>query len=55
VAGRVEAVMVDVGDAVKAGQELVKLDPKFFQIELDLRQAELQGGARYAPISRKAR
>ncbi len=42
VAGRVEAVMVDVGDAVKVEQELVKLDPKFFQIELDLRQAELK-------------
>lgn len=42
VPGRVEAVMVDVGDEVKVEQELVKLDPKFFQIELDLRQAELK-------------
>lgn len=39
VPGRVEAVMVDVGDEVKVEQELVKLDPKFFQIELDLRHA----------------
>lgn len=52
VAGRVEEVFVDVGDVVKAKQELVKLDPKFFQIELDLRLAELQAAKVRADQSR---
>lgn len=42
VAGRVEAVMVDVGDKVKKGQELVRLERSFFEIEIDQRKAELE-------------
>lgn len=42
VAGRVEEVFVDVGDGVKAGDPLVKLDSKFYQIDLDQRRAELE-------------
>ena len=41
VSGRVHKVLVDVGDVVKAGQELLKLDPEFFQIEVTQRRAEL--------------
>jgi membrane fusion protein (multidrug efflux system) len=41
VAGRVEKVFVEVGDVVKEGQELVQLETKFFDIELNLRRAEL--------------
>lgn len=41
VSGRVQQVLVDVGDLVKAGQELLKLDPEFFQIEVTQRKAEL--------------
>lgn len=41
VAGRVEEVFVEIGDAVKAGDPLVKLDAKFYQIDRDQRQAEL--------------
>ncbi len=40
VSGRVQQVMVDVGDRVKAGEELLKLDPEFFQIEVIQRTAE---------------
>ena len=42
VAGRVEEVFVDVGDTVKADDPLLKLDAKFFQIDLDQRKAELE-------------
>lgn len=42
VTGRVEAVLVDVGDRVRAGQELVRIDPTFFNIELDQRKAEVE-------------
>jgi multidrug efflux pump subunit AcrA (membrane-fusion protein) len=41
VSGRVAEVLVNVGDEVVAGQELVRLDPVFFQIALDSRQADL--------------
>lgn len=41
VAGRVEEVFVEIGDAVKAGDPLVRLDSKFYQIDLDQRHAEL--------------
>jgi membrane fusion protein (multidrug efflux system) len=41
VSGRVQQVMVDVGDLVKGGQELLKLDPEFFRIEVTQRTAEL--------------
>lgn len=41
VSGRVAEVLVNIGDEVAAGQELVRLDPVFFQIALDSRQAEL--------------
>lgn len=41
VSGRVQQVMVDVGDRVQAGQELLKLDPEFFRIEVIQRTADL--------------
>ncbi len=41
VSGRVELVLVDVGDVVKKGQELVRLDPVFFGIERSQRVADL--------------
>jgi membrane fusion protein, multidrug efflux system len=41
VSGRVQTVLVDVGDVVTEGQELLKLDPEFFRIEVVQRQAEL--------------
>ncbi len=40
VAGRVEAVLVDVGDTVKKGQELVRLERNFFDIEMAQRDAD---------------
>ncbi|MBI4083027.1 MAG: efflux RND transporter periplasmic adaptor subunit [Candidatus Lambdaproteobacteria bacterium] len=42
VSGRVGRVLVDVGDRVKAHQELVRLEPEFFEIELAQRKAGLQ-------------
>lgn len=53
VAGRVAEVLVDAGDVVKAGQELVKLDPRFFQIDLDLRRAELEAAKVRADQARR--
>lgn len=41
VSGRVLNVLVDVGDVVKTGQELVKLDPAFFRIEVSQRKADV--------------
>lgn len=35
VSGRVEAVLVDVGDVVRAGQEVVRLDARLLSIEVD--------------------
>lgn len=48
VSGRVEAVLVDVGDHVKKGQPLVILDQKFFAIAI----AEAQAGLRSAILER---
>lgn len=42
VAGRVQEVLVNVGDVLRAGQELVRLDPTFFEIEVKQRQADLE-------------
>ncbi len=42
VSGRVQEVLVDVGDIVRAGQVLVRIDPVFFQIEVAQRQADLE-------------
>lgn len=42
VSGRVQDVLVDVGDTVKKGQELVRIDATFFQIELEQRKADLE-------------
>ena len=52
VAGRVEEVFVEIGDAVKAGDPLVKLDSKFYQIDLDQRKAELDAAKVRAAQSR---
>jgi membrane fusion protein (multidrug efflux system) len=41
VSGRVEEVLVDVGDAVKKGQALVRLDAVLFKLEAAQREAEL--------------
>ncbi len=41
VSGRVKQVLVDVGNVVKKGQELVLLDPVFFGIERSQRAADL--------------
>jgi membrane fusion protein, multidrug efflux system len=38
----VQEVLVDVGDLVKQDQELLKLDPEFFRIEVIQRTAELE-------------
>ncbi len=40
--GRVASVSVDVGSAVKKGQELLRLDSTFFDIELQQARAELE-------------
>ena len=42
VSGRVLKVLVDVGDTVKAGQELVQLEPALFEIEVAQRRADLE-------------
>ncbi len=42
VSGRVLEVLVDVGDVVRAGQELVKLEPALFEIEVAQRRADLE-------------
>lgn len=42
VSGRVQEVLVDVGDAVTLGQDLVKIDPVFFEIDVSLRKADLE-------------
>lgn len=42
VAGRVAEVLVDVGDIVRTGQELVRLDPTFFAIEVEQRKADVE-------------
>ncbi len=42
VSGRVREVLVDVGAAVKKDQELVRLDPALFEIELTQRKADLE-------------
>lgn len=39
--GRVDEVLVDVGDFVEAGQPIVKLDAKFYDLEVRERAAEL--------------
>lgn len=42
IGGRIQTVLVDVGDSVKKGQELVRIDPKFIEIELAQRKAEIE-------------
>lgn len=42
VSGRVEEVLVDVGDVVKKDQVLVRLDPVFFDIEVAQARAKLE-------------
>jgi membrane fusion protein (multidrug efflux system) len=39
--GRVEEVLVDVGDRVQKGAVLVRIDPTFFELELEQRKADL--------------
>ncbi|MBI5368970.1 MAG: efflux RND transporter periplasmic adaptor subunit [Planctomycetes bacterium] len=42
VSGRVRDVLVDVGDRVTAGQDLLRLDPVLFEIEVAQRGADVQ-------------
>lgn len=42
VSGRVKEVLVDVGSTVTAGQDLVRLDPKLFEIEVAQRKADVE-------------
>ena len=42
VSGQVEEVLVDVGDRVKAGQVLVRIDPTLFEIEVQQFQAAVE-------------
>jgi RND family efflux transporter MFP subunit len=42
VSGQVEEVLVDVGDRVKAGQVLVRIDPTLFEIEVQQLQAAVE-------------
>lgn len=42
VSGEVAEVLVDVGDRVKKGQPLVRLDPTFFDIEVAQRRADVE-------------
>src|SRR4051812_25620718 len=58
VEGRVEAVLADVGDAVKTGQPLIELDRQELQFEVDRQQgvvrqvrAQLGVGPTYPPPS----
>lgn len=41
VSGRIQAVLVDVGDLVEEGQPLVEIDPVFFRIDVDQQKANL--------------
>jgi membrane fusion protein (multidrug efflux system) len=41
VSGRVKDVLVDVGATVRKGQDLVRLDPVMFEIEISQRKADL--------------
>ncbi|MCO5168730.1 MAG: efflux RND transporter periplasmic adaptor subunit [Planctomycetes bacterium] len=53
VSGEVKEVLVDVGDRVAAGQELVRLEPTFFQIERDQREQAVEAaGARLVSVER---
>lgn len=40
VSGRVKEVLVDVGASVRKGDEVVRLDPEFFDIEISQREAD---------------
>ncbi|WP_068467915.1 efflux RND transporter periplasmic adaptor subunit [Candidatus Protochlamydia phocaeensis] len=42
VAGRVQAIWVNISDEVRQGQPLLKIDPIFFEIEVSLKQAALE-------------
>jgi len=42
VSGRVQQVLVDVGDLVKQGQVLVRLDPTFFEIDVQQNKAAVE-------------
>lgn len=42
VSGRVKEVLVDVGTPVRRDQELVHLDPVLFELERDMRRADLE-------------
>ena len=42
VSGRVAEVLVEVGDVVKQGQELIRLDAVFFRLTVESRSAEIE-------------
>lgn len=42
ITGRILAISVDIGDKVKKGQELIRIDPIFFEIEVSQRKAQIE-------------
>lgn len=54
VSGRVQEVLVDVGDEVKKGQEMVRIDATFFKLELEQKKADLETYKARAESSRQS-
>jgi multidrug efflux pump subunit AcrA (membrane-fusion protein) len=46
-------VLVDVGDLVRKGQELVRLDPTFFQIEVQQRKADVASAGAHVELNKQ--
>jgi len=54
VAGRVQEILVDVGDRVARGERMMKLDPTFFEIEVRQRKSEVAAAQARVETRRKA-